>query len=292
MKKFIMAALASVFALAAVAQDGTTVKEKNYSLPKCAAPVASVVVGKLSCKAAGCKEPEPAARDGLGALAQLARMANQDGGVQQSFAGVGDGMSAMLTTVLKETGCFDIQEREAMDELAKELALVGKKLDVTQADFMISGSVTSINMNTDKKQFGGGLIPIVGYVGVTTKTADIGLDIKLIDVNRAKIVDSKTFEANNETTSTSIGGGGFVGVGGFGGAMSSLKGTPMEPIIREVLARVALYTTHQLVTAKGGTFVVAPVVPPSPIPAVAPAPAVAPEPASKDGFGGSGNYGG
>lgn len=286
MKKLIMAAMASVFALAAVAQDGTTVKEKNYTLPKCAAPVASVVVGKLSCKAAGCKEPEPAARDGLGALAQLARMANNEGGgVQQSFAGVGDGMSAMLTTVLKETGCFDIQEREAMDELAKELALVGKKVEVQQADFMISGSITSINMNTDKKQFGGGIIPIVGYIGVTTKTADVGLDIKLIDVNRAKIVDSKTFEANNETTSTSLGGGGFVGVGGFGGALSSFKNTPMEPIIRDVLARVALYTTHQLVTAKGGTFIVAPVVPPSPIPAVAPAPAVAPE-ANAGGFGG------
>ena len=51
-------------------------------------------------------------------------------------------------TALKETGYFDIQEREAMDALAKELALVGKTVEVQQADFMISGAITSISMST------------------------------------------------------------------------------------------------------------------------------------------------
>lgn len=262
MKTIVMAALLALVS-GASAQSVATVSEKEYQLPKCAAPVASVVVGKFSCKAGGCKEPETGRDGGLGALAQLARLANHEGDVPQTFPGVGEGMSVMLTTVLKETGCFDIQERDAMDELAKELALVGKQIEVQQADFMISGAITSINMSTEKKSFGGGFIPILGTVGVTTKTADVGVDIKLIDVNRAKIVDSKTFQANNETTSTSFGAGGFGGAGLFGGSMSSLKNTPMEPIIREVLARVAHYTTTKLVAVKApnSPVVAAPVQP-------------------------------
>ena len=243
----------SLVAGASFAADGTKVSEKDYQLPKCAAPVASVLVGKLTCKAAGCQPP---ATGGNSQLEQLIRLSNGGAG-QANFQGIGDGMSAMLTTTLKETGCFDIQEREAMDELAKELALVGKKVEVQQADFMISGSITSINMNTDKKALGGGFIPIIGMIAVTTNTADIGLDIKIIDVNRAKVLESRTFQANNETTSTSFGAGGFGGGGLLVGGLSSIKNTPMEPIIRDVLAQVASYSASKLLNTKGAGAVVA-----------------------------------
>ena len=133
----------------------------------------------------------------------------------------------------------------------KKLALVGKKVDVQQADFMISGSITSLNMMTEKKQLGGGFIPVIGMFSSTTKTADLGLDIKVIDVNRAKIIDSRTFTANNETTSTSFGVAGFGGIGLLAGGMSSYKDTPLEPIIRDVLAQVASFTATRLVNLKG-----------------------------------------
>lgn len=245
-KNFTAAIILAGVAVSAVAQNVAQVTEKSYQLPKCSKPVASVVVGKFSCKAAGCKDTTTANDNGLGALAELARLGNPDAPVNQTFPGVGEGMSSMLTTLLKETGCFDIQEREAMDELAKELALVGKKVEVQQADFMVSGAITSINMSTEKKSFGGGFIPVLGEIGFTTKTADVGVDIKLIDVNKAKVFDAKTFQANNETTSTSLGGGAFVGVGVLGGSLSSLKNTPMEPIMRDVLAQVAVYASSKL----------------------------------------------
>lgn len=251
MKKSATAALLIATTLTVTAQDtGSKIEQKAYTLPQCAQPVAKVVVGKLSCKSAGCRENNKLANDGLGVLAQIA-LANQEGGSQQTFPGAGEGMSAMLTTTLKSTGCFDIQEREALDELSKELALVGKKVEVEQAEFMISGSITSMNMSTEKKSFGGGFIPILGHIGVTTKTADVGLDIKLIDVARAKVLDSKTFEANNETSSTSFGAAGFGGGALLGGSLSGMKNTPMEPIIRDVLAQVASYTAHRLMTVKG-----------------------------------------
>lgn len=56
--------------------------------------------------------------------------------------------------------------------------------------------------------------------------------------------------ANNQTSSTSFGGAAFGGVGLVGGGMSSIKGTPMEPIIRDVLARVASFTATKLVAGK------------------------------------------
>jgi len=264
----------ALFAASVSAYAQTTVAEKTYNLPKCDAPVASVVVGKLVCKSAGCKD-EQAVQDnsGLGALAQLARMANQEEGAPTAttFPGIAEGMSSMLTTLLKQTGCFDIQEREALDELAKELALVGKKVEIQQADYMISGSITSMNMITEKTSFGAGFIPVIGSVGVTTKKADLGLDIKVIDVNRAKVMDAKTFTANNETSSTRIGGAGLLGGALLGGSLSSVKGTPMEPVLRDILAQVAEYSANKLVSVKNPALVA---VPAAPVAAPAPAPSL------------------
>lgn len=231
--------------------DSTTTSEKDYALPKCSKPVASVMVGQLTCKSAGCKE---ASSDrGPGGLAALAALAS--GQSQVTFPGVGTGMAAMLTTALKETGCFDIQERETLDELNKELALVGKKVEVQQADYMISGAITSIDLSTQRKQFAGGFIPILGSISTTTKTADLGLDIKVIDVNKAKVLQAKTFTGNNETSSYSFGAAAFgAGMGGLGG-MSNVKGTPMEDVIRDVLVRVASFASKTLVEASGATDV-------------------------------------
>lgn len=230
----------------------TTVTEKDYNLPKCSKPIASVVVGKLTCKSAACQASAADAghSNGLVALAQMA-----SGESEATFPGIGDGLKDMLTTVLKETGCFDIQEREAMDELAKELALVGKTVEVQQADYMISGAITSISMSTQKKALGGGFIPIVGAISTTKKTADLGLDIKIIDINKAKIVDAKTFTGNNQTSSYGLGMGGFGGGMGLVGGLSNIKGTPMEEVVRDVLARVASFSSLKLVDSKGATDV-------------------------------------
>lgn len=246
-----LAALPILAASVAIAADGTTVTQKQYELPKCDKPIASVVVGKLACKSAACQPPAQQAGGQANPLLQLAMAAAAaQNGQSADLAVVGDGMSAMLTTVLKETGCFDIQEREAMEEMARELALVGKKVEAQQADFMITGAITSISMVTEKKQLGGGYIPIVGMFSTTKKSAEIGLDIKILDVNRAKLVEARTFQANNETSSTSFGGAAWGGSALFGGAMSTIKGTPMEPILRQVLAEVAVFTSQRMTAAR------------------------------------------
>ena len=80
--------------------------------------------------------------------------------------------------------------------------------------------------------------------------------IKIIDVNKAKVVDSKTFQGNNETSSYSLGGAGFGGGFGLVGGLSNIKGTPMEDIVRDVLARVASFSSMKLIETKGVTDVV------------------------------------
>lgn len=250
MKYTLLAVMTATLAGTAVAE--TTITEKDYNLPRCTKPIASLMVGNLTCKSAGC-QANAGANDRAGGLAALAAMAS--GESEGSFPGIGDGLSAMLTTALKETGCFDIQEREALEELKKEMALVGKTVEAQQSDYMITGAVTSISMSTKRKQLGGGYVPIIGAFSTTKKTADLGLDIKIIDVSKATVVDSKTFAANNETSSWSMGAGAFGGGMGALGGMSNIKGTPMEDVVRDILARVASYSSLKLVDAKGVTDV-------------------------------------
>lgn len=247
-----LSGLVLLAASSAWAADGTTVSQKDYELQRCDKPIASVVVGKLVCKSAACQPPaQQAGGAGMNPLLQLAMaQAAAEQGQSANLSVVGEGMTAMLTTVLKETGCFEIQEREAMEEMAKELALVGKKVEAQQADYLITGAITSISMVTEKKQLGGGLIPVLGMFSTTKKSAEIGLDIKILDVNRAKLVEAKTFQANNETSSTSFGAAAWGGGALFGGAMSTIKGTPMEPILRQVLAEVAVFTSKRMTAAK------------------------------------------
>lgn len=249
--KLFAVAFASVLSSAAIAE--TVVSEKDYNLPKCSKPVASVMIGNLTCKSAACQANAGAHDSRTGGLAAFAQLAS--GQAEGSFPGIGDGLSAMLTTVLQETGCFEIQDREALETLRQELALVGKTLEAQQADFMITGSITSISMSTQRKALGGGFIPVVGAISTTKKTADLGLDMKILDVQKAKVVDSKTFTGNNETKSYSMGAGGLGGGLGALGGMSNIKGTPMEGVVRDVLARVSSYVSLRLIEVKGVTDV-------------------------------------
>jgi curli biogenesis system outer membrane secretion channel CsgG len=247
MKHTLLFAALAASSAAHAADPATRVDQKHYELPQCDVPVARVVVGELKCKSAGC-EAGSQANDPVSGLERLARAAS--GNASVAYPGIGDGMGAMLTTALKQTGCFDIQEREALDELREELALVGKTVEAEQAEFMISGAITAIGTSTQSKSFGGGLIPVVGSIAKTKQHSELALDLRIIDVERAKVVSSETFVADNTTSSTSWGGAAWAGIGGMVGGMSNLKGTPMESIVRDVLVRAASYASNGIVAQK------------------------------------------
>ena len=126
--KSLIAGISLLAANAAFAEDtsrGPTV------LPECDVPLASVMVGKLQCKAANCNTGNAPSGNG-GGLAMLMQLASSANNGQPNVSGITEGIKDVLVTALSETGCFDVQNREQMDEIAKELALAGKQFKPNQ----------------------------------------------------------------------------------------------------------------------------------------------------------------
>lgn len=230
-------ALASISTLALAEEAPAPVP-----LPHCDAPIASVVVGKLQCKAANCDLGRTSGGEPAGGIfGALQQIANAQTGGAGNVVGIGDGIKDVLVTALTESGCFVVQDREQMAELQAELALVGKTLQAQQAEYLISGAITQIDISVKQSNLGGGLIPVVGAVGKKTQHAAVGLDLKLVNVDTATVVASKNAQAAIDTKSWNLAGGGVAPVGGtwggFGGAFSSLKGTNLEAVTKDAIAK-------------------------------------------------------
>lgn len=253
MQKIIPRILPAVVAVpfAAALQAKTTVSENDVGryLPKCASPVATLTVGKFQCKAQACNKVQVDSRlSGLLALAA----ASGDGPTLVDYSTIGDGMSNALTTALKATNCFELQEREAMDELRKEMELAGIKIEAKPADYMVLGAITSVGLETSKSSFGGGLIPVVGAISSKKQVANLAMDVRIVDVKKASVRHSKSFSANSESKSWGIGAAGVGGGGGLFGTHSVSK----SPELDRVATETVIYATHYLVDALAGQAVV------------------------------------
>lgn len=223
------------------------------TLARCERPLASVMVGKLQCKAANCGSGNVGAN--AGGIAALLALAN--GGVGSgNVTGIADGIRDVLTTALAESGCFDVQDRDALNEIEQELARAGKKVQTQQAEYLISGAVTQIEVNTENKSFGGGFLPLVGSIGTKTQKAEVALDMKLVNIDTAKVVASKRASASSENSSFAVGGLGGAPVGGslvgFGGTYASLKGTNLEAVTKDAIVQSVNFLVETVRQAKGG----------------------------------------
>lgn len=236
----------TVIAVSFSAYAETEVTEMKYDAPTCTAPIARIALGKIGCKASQCKKSDlKGAPQAL--IAQLASLSGQ-----ASLEGIGEGLGDMLLTVLKQTGCFEVLERENIEELKQELALMGKELkDVAVADYLIGGSVTSIKMENKTTSIGFGLIPVIGSVDFKKTMAILAMDMRLIDVNSTKVLNTRTYEAQSGKSSTGIGGGTLFGNVGFGAAFTSLQGTALEEVARDIVIRAAKDLIVTVQQAKG-----------------------------------------
>jgi curli biogenesis system outer membrane secretion channel CsgG len=214
-------------------EDGTygkDVKERKMVLPKCDNPIGAVVAKGFTCKAAACH------RDSLVFTGYQT--------IYLSPQRLGEGLADMLLTALVETGCFEVFERAALEEVKEEMRMHGKKpQDLLEgADYVITGSITALEMSAAGKGGGGGGVviplPFIGGVGVKggKSEAHIGLDLRAIRVKDAKIVVSKAVEGKSGRWNFGIGGFGWFGGGGAGGWFNSFKNTPLEEATRDVIA--------------------------------------------------------
>ncbi|MEW6704708.1 MAG: CsgG/HfaB family protein [Pseudomonadota bacterium] len=235
----------------AVAQT-SEVTEREVSVPRCAQPVAKVVISEIKCKSADCSS---------GAGQQDPRryrwwdyMAGSGGNVQQpTYTGVGTGMTDMLATALTQTGCFEVQERQQLEEINKELALIGKKVEAQAADFLITGSITSLGFEQSSTGLGGlgGLLKgplsvVAGSVDFKKTKVHMNIDLRVVDVHKARIVGSKTFQADNQRSGFGLSGGGWAGGVGLGGSHAAISGSPLEEVARDLLVRSTAYITDTL----------------------------------------------
>lgn len=119
---------------------------------------------------------------------------------------VGQGVADMLVTSLVESEKFIVIEREELDEILKEQGLgqsglvtpqsaakVGQLLGIQR---IITGSVTEFGSKQNK--VGGG---IGGFnLGVSTTTARVAVDIRIVNVNTGEITMAKSAEGEDSST--------------------------------------------------------------------------------------------
>lgn len=221
-----VAALAASFTVAAADGELKTVVSEKAKLPTCATPVARVTVGELQCKSAACAPAQGAENP----LLEIMRRANGEMG--RRFDDVGRGMQASLTSALKQTGCFDMQDLAAAEALRKQ----GIDIKIEPVDYLVAGDITAIACV--------GKSTGIGPMRKTTEQCSLTVDARIIDAKNARILDSATFVGDSASARTAW---------DFGIVRTGTSSSPqMEVVTRDVLGRVATFTTDKLVQRKGG----------------------------------------
>jgi len=107
------------------------------------------------------------------------------------------------------------------------------------ADLLITGSVTAFE--PDAGGSGGGLGGLkkkaFGKFGVSKKSAEIRLDIKLIDIRTRRIIKAKSIKAKSSKWKSGMTGGGWVDDVALAGGLEVYSNKPMEDAIRAALAK-------------------------------------------------------
>jgi OOP family OmpA-OmpF porin len=155
----------------------------------------------------------------------------------------------MLSTVLVNTDKFIVlASQEEVEELAEEIDL-GQSGYVEEgrgpekglmegADLLVTGAVTAFEPDAGGGGIVGGLKKkTFGKVGVKTKTAEIIMDIKLIDIRTRRILKAESIEAKSSKWGVGMAGGGWVKDVALGGALGVYSKEPMEKAIRAALAQ-------------------------------------------------------
>ncbi|MDI6739827.1 MAG: CsgG/HfaB family protein [Candidatus Edwardsbacteria bacterium] len=162
-----------------------------------------VALSLILAAAAAAQETAAPAKSGGGLKKRIAVMDFED---KTGHGGwhIGSGMADMLTTALVKSGKFMVIERQQIEKVMQEQAMgqtgaitaqsaaqVGKVLGV---ELMVMGSVnefgekeSSVGGNIGGR-LGGGMLGGLNRVGVNTKTARVGTDIRLVNTSTGEIV--------------------------------------------------------------------------------------------------------
>lgn len=235
MKKLFAVVACFLFSLFAYA-DETVVSKMEIPVVKCSAatpekPVLNVVINDIPCKASSCQNGSNAAANMRGGFSALAQLMSGSGGIQN----VGEGVKSMLSNALKETKCFNIVDTEQIEKLKKIAAMTGQEVKLPKIDLFIDGSITSIDVTKSGGALGGGFVPIIGLISTTKESAQIALDLSVLNPMTAEVVNSKAFKADSSKSSWGFGAAGIAGAGGW----SISKSLVLDAVVRDVVFSVA-----------------------------------------------------
>ncbi|MCK5125515.1 MAG: OmpA family protein [candidate division Zixibacteria bacterium] len=156
----------------------------------------------------------------------------------------------MLSTTLTNSDKFIVlASQEEVAELAEEIDFAQsgyaeegrgpQKGLMESADLLITGAITAFEPDAGGK--GGGLggfkKKAFGKVGLSSKSAKIIIDIKLIDIRTRRILKATSIEAKSSKWKASMGGGGWSKDMAMAGALGVYSNEPMEKAIRAMLAK-------------------------------------------------------
>ena len=197
---------------------------------------------------------QPAAAQGGKPVIAVAEFKNETNAGWWS-GGVGWELSGMLSNELVSTGDFKVVERTQIESVLAEQnmaasgrispgtgAQIGK---LTGAQYLIAGTVTSFEENTAST--GGGISYGGISLGGNKSEAYLAVDLRVINATTGEIDYVRTIEGRSK------GGGVSIGVyrGGFGGALSNQKNTPVGKAIRAALVEITDYLSCVMVERGG-----------------------------------------
>lgn len=169
--------------------------------------------------------------------------------------GVGWELSGMLSNELSSSGDFRVVERAKLERVLEEQNLAasgrtragtgGKMGELTGADYLVMGTVTSYEENTAST---GGGISIRGIsLGGKKSEAYIAVDVRVVNTTTGEIDYSRTVEGRSSSSGVSIG----VYRGGFGGNLAQENNTPAGKAIRAALVEITDYLSCVMVQRDG-----------------------------------------
>jgi len=220
------------------ADEDTKVQQMEIPVNHCQAPVLSIAIQDIECKAQSCQD------SGIpnGGIAALAALASGQGNVK----GVGMGVKSMLTNAIKETKCFKIVDLQQFEKMKAMMASTGQEVKPPKIDLIVSGTISSIDVSKEGGAIGGGFIPLVGMFSKNTSKASIGVEFFTMNPTTLEMGDSKSFKADSEKSSW-----GFLGFGGAaGGGWSVTKNVALDGVIRDVVFSATNYLTEMYAQEK------------------------------------------
>lgn len=161
-----------------------------------------------------------------------------------------NGIEAMITDALNQSGRFRLVERQAIGNVMQEqdFGASGRVAtpsaagmgQILGAEYLVEAVITSYDPGTNAKSTNvggianalggsrlGGLGALAGGLSVNSSSSSLGMNIRLIDATTSEVVFTKQIEREIKESGIGFGGVGFGGGGAMGGFVGAYSRTPI-----------------------------------------------------------------